>query len=155
MSPEELAEVPADTLSPTVVAEAVVRLVLDTESGGRVVELRCVEVPRSTDAGRMRGVLIGESLRVGTCLDGVALVVDKICRIEAGDPEAGQPGTWTLVHFQAPAERAEHLADVLSRILDRQGGWYCDFHSESESFVVFSDRVFRYPRRSSGGASRR
>jgi hypothetical protein len=29
--------------------------------------------------------------------------------------------------------------------------WYCDFHSEDETFVVFADRVFRYPRGDKAG----
>ena len=32
------------------------------------------------------------------------------------------------------------------------GHWYCDFRSDTETFVVFADRVFRYPR---GGAEGR
>jgi hypothetical protein len=31
-------------------------------------------------------------------------------------------------------------------VLERDGGWYCDFRSDDEVFVVFCDRVFRYPR---------
>jgi hypothetical protein len=26
------------------------------------------------------------------------------------------------------------------------GGWYCDFRSETETFVVFAGRTFRYQR---------
>jgi hypothetical protein len=40
---------------------------------------------------------------------------------------------------------AEALADVLD------SAWYCDFHSEDETFVVFADRVFRYPRGDNSG----
>jgi hypothetical protein len=34
----------------------------------------------------------------------------------------------------------------LSRVLERDDGWYCDFRSDDEVFVVFCDRVFRYRR---------
>ena len=30
--------------------------------------------------------------------------------------------------------------------LRHPGGWYCDFRSPSETFVVFAGRVLRYPR---------
>jgi hypothetical protein len=42
--------------------------------------------------------------------------------------------------------RAEDLAQVLSHVLERDGGWYCDFRSNNEVFVVFCDRVFPYRR---------
>lgn len=38
------------------------------------------------------------------------------------------------------------LVGTLSRSLDPEGGWYCDFRTTRETFVVFARRVFRYPR---------
>jgi hypothetical protein len=92
------------------------------------------------------GVLIGESLRGGRPLEDTALTVKKISRDDAGDIEAGQPLTWTFIEFEAPLEDAELLAGELSRAIDETLGWYCDFRSPDETFVVFAGRVFRYPR---------
>ena len=92
------------------------------------------------------GTLIAESLRPGARLDGVTLTVGRIFRENAGDPVAGQPRTWTFIEFVAAAGDADHLATTLSRALDERLGWYCDFRSQTETFVVFSARVFRYPR---------
>jgi hypothetical protein len=92
------------------------------------------------------GGLIAESLRVGRALEGINLTVRRITREDAGDPDAGQPLTWTFVDFEAPLEDAGRLAAALSRSLDARLGWYCDFRSPTETFVVFADRVFRYPR---------
>jgi hypothetical protein len=92
------------------------------------------------------GALIAESLRTGARIEGVTLTVKRIARENAGDSRAGQPRTWTFVEFVAAAGDAERLANVLSRALDPRLGWYCDFRSATETFVVFSSRVFRYPR---------
>ena len=92
------------------------------------------------------GGLIAESLRVGAVLEGVPLIVTKISRAEVGDVDAGQPRTWTFLEFEARDEDAMRLADTLEGVLAVQGGWYCDFHSDTETFVVFADRTFRYPR---------
>lgn len=92
------------------------------------------------------GGLIAESLRVGRALEGINLTVKRIAREDAGDTDVGQPLTWTFVDFEAPLEDAERLAAALSRSLDARLGWYCDFRSPTETFVVFADRVFRYPR---------
>jgi hypothetical protein len=92
------------------------------------------------------GTLIAESLRVGAVLDDVALTTTKISRVDLGDIEAGQPETWTLIDFRAHDEDANRLADSLERSLRPTGGWYCDFRSDAETFVVFAGRTIRYPR---------
>jgi hypothetical protein len=99
------------------------------------------------------GVLIAESLRSGARLEGVTLTVRRIARDDDGDPDAGQPLTWTFIEFEAPLDEAEELAAGLSRALDKRLGWYCDFRSPTETFVVFAERVFRYQRGDKGGRS--
>jgi hypothetical protein len=93
----------------------------------------------------LKGGLIGESLRSGLNLDDVPLTVRRIERIGAPDPVDGQPSVWTLVTFTADDEFAEVIADRFSGALDGPG-WYIDFHTDSEVFVVFPNRVFRYQR---------
>ena len=99
----------------------------------------------------IEGTLIAESIRVGAELDGVCLVTRKIRRAAAGDPSAGQPELWTLIEFEAEEPDAEVLAYALAKVLDRQHGWYVDFRTPEETFVVYSARVFRYPRGDSSG----
>lgn len=94
----------------------------------------------------LAGALIAESLRVGSVLEGITLTVTKISRADLGDVDAGQPRTWTFVDFEAADEDAELLANALERVLERVGGWYCDFRNDDATFVVFAGRTFRYPR---------
>ena len=101
----------------------------------------------------IEGVLIAESLRTGTHLEDVALTVRAIARADNGDTDAGQPLTWTFIEFEAPLDDAEELAAALSRSLDQRLGWYCDFRSPTETFVVFAERVFRYQRGDAVGRS--
>jgi hypothetical protein len=93
----------------------------------------------------LAGTLIAESLRVGSVLEDIALTVAKISRSDLGDVAAGQPLTWTFVEFDAADEDANRLASALERVLERPGGWYCDFHNDQETFVVFAGGTFRYP----------
>lgn len=94
----------------------------------------------------INGTLIGESIRVGAELGGVRLVSQKISRRAAGDDAAGQPELWTLIEFEGDEGDAEPLAEALAKVLEYDGGWYCDFRTPGETFVVYSGRVFRYPR---------
>ena len=94
----------------------------------------------------LEGALIAESLRVGAKLDDLALTVTTISRADLGDVSAGQPRTWTFIEFEAPDTEAERLTGALEGALSRVGGWYCDFRNDTETFVVFADRSFRYER---------
>ncbi len=92
------------------------------------------------------GTLLAESIRIGGVLDGLPLTVTRIFRLAAGDIAAGQPELWTFIEFEVPAPEASELAQALAQVLNHSGGWYCNFSSEDETFVVFADRVFRYRR---------
>jgi hypothetical protein len=82
-------------------------------------------------------------------LEGIQLTVTKVSRARVSD----EPELWTFICFEVLADRAADLAEVLSRVLEREGTWYCDFGSDDEVFVVFCDRVFRYRRGDSVASS--
>jgi len=99
----------------------------------------------------IEGTLIGESIRVGAELSGVRLTVRKVSRAALGDAAAGQPELWTFIEFEADESQGAILADALADVLDRPGGWYTDFRTPDETFVVYAGRVFRYPRGDGAG----
>ncbi|SHM98074.1 hypothetical protein [Cryptosporangium aurantiacum] len=104
-----------------------------------------------------RGTLIAESLEVGTVINDLPLRVHRLERVrpENISPEqtaAGTPAEWTLLFFDVADEDAERLADVLSGSL-YSFGWYVDFATADETFVVFARRVFRYPSGDAAGRS--
>jgi hypothetical protein len=92
------------------------------------------------------GVLIAESISKGNPLDGVDLRVRKVSRSDVGDVSGGQPLTWTFIEFEVDDRVLADLSEALSRSIDPSGGWYCDFRTNEETFVVFAGRVFQYPR---------
>jgi hypothetical protein len=101
------------------------------------------------------GTLIGESIRPGTTLEGVPITVNRLERVEPGNISdeqlaAGLPPRWTLLFFEVADDAAPALADALAAILD-EPGWYVDFHTADESFVVFREAVFRYAKGDAGG----
>jgi hypothetical protein len=98
------------------------------------------------------GAIVAESLRLGGVIENVPLSVRKLERIDAGPNE--QPPRWTLLWFEASEADADRLATALSDALDPAGGWYADFHSDSDVTVVFSGRVFRYRRGDKSGRAK-
>jgi hypothetical protein len=98
----------------------------------------------------IEGTVIAESLRPGTSLKNLGLLVRSISRFEAPGTTADQPNTWTAFDFEADEAQAEDLARAFAGALDERG-WYVDFRSPAETFVVFPGRVFRYPRGDESG----
>ncbi len=98
----------------------------------------------------IEGTLIMESLRVGTNMESLALTVRKISRYRVQDSTPDQPDIWTTLDFEADQATARELAEAFADALDRPG-WYVDFRSPAESFVVFPGRIFRYPRGDKAG----
>jgi hypothetical protein len=94
----------------------------------------------------LKGVLIGESLRIGAAVSDVSLRVIRIWREEVSSATASQPRHWTLFEFEAEDDDARQLATRLAACLSSTGSWYIDFRTPAESFVVFAGRIFRYPR---------
>ena len=100
------------------------------------------------------GTLSAESLKLNVPL-AVALEVHKLSRVGPLRGVAGrQPAVWTFVEFGVPDDGAPALADALAAALDPEPGWYCDFRTERETFVVFAGRVFRYARGDAAGRGR-
>ena len=103
------------------------------------------------------GTLIAESIRQGETLSDLALTVHEIERvaptnISTEQRSAGIPPQWTLLRFEVPDGDAQRLGDALAAVLD-SFGWYADFHTEKETFVVFTGQVFRYPTGDARGRS--
>jgi hypothetical protein len=96
----------------------------------------------------IRGAIVAESLRSGAIVEAIPLTVRKLERVDAGIGE--QPPSWTLMWFEAADADADQLADQLSAALEPTGGWYADFHSDSDVTVVFAQHIFRYRRGDAG-----
>lgn len=96
------------------------------------------------------GTLIAESLRVGTDLDNLKLTVRKISRFRAQGTTPDQPDIWCVLDFDADEADAEDLAQAFAGAL-AEPGWYVNFQSPEESFIVFPGRIFRYPRGDAAG----
>lgn len=98
----------------------------------------------------MKGTLIAESLRVGSDLRTLRLVVTEIRRFATSDLPEYQPPVWTVLEFEADDVSAEQLAASLATALD-EPGWYANFSTSDETFVVYPNRIFRYPRHDQHG----
>ena len=94
-----------------------------------------------------RGQLIAESLKPGERFRVRGLRLVGATRVEPPEERLrpDQPRRWTFIGFEMEDELAPAVADALASALDEDGGWYCNFSTAHEAWVVFRGRVFRYP----------
>jgi hypothetical protein len=98
----------------------------------------------------VRGTLIVESLQVGSTIREVDLVVHEIRRFATFDVPEYQPSVWTVLEFEAPDELADSLASTLAMRLE-EPGWYANFSTLTETFVIYPHKIFHYPRHDERG----
>jgi hypothetical protein len=94
-----------------------------------------------------RGQLIAESLAVGESfrLRGIRLLGATRVEPPADRLREDQPRYWTFIGFEMDDELAVEVADKLANALSGDGGWYCNFSTADEAWVVYRGRVFHYP----------
>ena len=104
----------------------------------------------TTEERVVRGVILAESLRTGTVLDGHGMRIIRVSRYEVSDAVEYQPSVWTAIDFELNEEGAPALADQLAASL-LAPGWYVNWNSDTEATVVFPGQVFRYPHGDAAG----
>ena len=93
------------------------------------------------------GIIIEESLTDTDVLNEVKIVGTEI---EPVTEEHKTPWTsqWTMHTVEIAPEIAGEFAKKISKVLDHEHNWYADFKTDSEHYVVYTDRVFHITDRS-------
>jgi len=89
-----------------------------------------------------KGLLLEESLND---LDVLKLV--KITKTEKWDvPDAidYQPKIWTAISFEGEKSKVEEIAEKMSKIIKEK--WYLNISTENIKYVVFFNKIFKYPK---------
>jgi hypothetical protein len=91
-----------------------------------------------------KGVIIEESLEDRQFLKEIRIVETKVSQVteEHKTPWLTQ---WTLHTVLIPFDKADRIADEISRGLDRGhgGSWYADFRNDKFHFIVFRNNIFK------------
>ncbi len=90
----------------------------------------------------VNGAVIMESLCPGVVFDHSQIALRRLSRLEVSDTTPQQPKVWTLIEFSSPLE-PDALAALFAAALIGPG-WYMNFDTDDQTFVVFPGRVFRY-----------
>lgn len=87
------------------------------------------------------GIIIEESLTDNFVLNDVNIISTKV------EPVTEKHKTpwvkqWTMHTVEIPTDKVDEVAKKISKALDKEHDWYADFKTETEHFVIYTDKVF-------------
>ncbi|MCX6758659.1 MAG: hypothetical protein NTX14_03055, partial [Candidatus Nealsonbacteria bacterium] len=83
-----------------------------------------------------KGVIIEESLKDKEILKKVKIVSTKV-EVAAKRHETPWIKQWTMHAVEIPDGEAVVIAEILSKSLDREHGWYADFKNDTNHYIIF------------------
>jgi hypothetical protein len=93
-----------------------------------------------------KGVIIEESLADISVLKEVKILSTKIEPVtdEHKTPWVKQ---WTMHNVEIEANKAEEIADMISKSLDTtHSAWYADFKNDEIHYVIYANKIFKIHR---------
>jgi hypothetical protein len=104
--------------------------------------------PRNPKIMDYKGTIIEESLENADALKGVKILKTDI---EPATENHKTPWIkqWTLHRVEIPENRAEAVAQALSRVIDvgHVSSWYADFKNDADHYIIYRDKVFHIKRK--------
>ncbi|MCR4328379.1 MAG: hypothetical protein NUV53_02565 [Patescibacteria group bacterium] len=94
-----------------------------------------------------KGVIIEESLENKDVLKDVVILSTKIERV-VEKHKTPWVEAWTMHTVEISPEKAEEVAESLSRTLDAKHNWYADFKNETTHYIIFRNKIFTIDRHS-------
>ena len=92
-----------------------------------------------------KGIIIVESLENKNVLDKVRIIKTKI---ESVTEKHKTPwiDQWTLHTVEVSEDKAQEIANDISKNLDLEHNWYADFKNDKFHFIIFRNKVFKVDR---------
>jgi hypothetical protein len=90
-----------------------------------------------------KGVIIEESLEDSSLLKELTVLETKV---EPITPEHKTPwlNQWTLHTVEIPEEKAESVAEKMSKSFDKEHpDWYADYKNDEHHFIIYAGKVFK------------
>ncbi len=90
----------------------------------------------------MKGFVIKESLKDESLLNEIKIKKTETWKVE--DVAKNVPKVWTALTFEALDKNSSKLAEHISNTI--HPSFYVNFNTEEEQFIIFANKIFRYPR---------
>lgn len=91
---------------------------------------------------KLNGLLLLQSLQDERVPESLTILKMEVWEID--EPADFQPDRWIGVTFEADADQADAIAEEISQAMKPR--WYADFTTADHVYVIFTDKVFKYPK---------
>ncbi len=92
---------------------------------------------------KFTGLLLKEGLKDEQVLNEIQITKRETWDIK--NATSFQPKTWTAIYFKGQENKADKIAEKLSRSL-KPRGWYVNLSTKNEVYVIFPNKIFKYSR---------
>lgn len=93
------------------------------------------------------GVIIEESLEDKSILKEIKIIKTKVEQV-TDKHKTPWIKHWTLHSVEIPENKAEEIANKISKSLDSKHNWYADYKNNKFHFIIFRNKVFKIERTS-------
>lgn len=89
-----------------------------------------------------KGVIIEESLDKKNVLKDVAVISTKVEPVADGHKTSWLK-QWTLYTVEIPEEKADQIAEKLSKDLEKEHPWYADYKNDLYHYIIYREKIFK------------
>lgn len=88
-----------------------------------------------------KGIIIEESLTDRSVLDDVK-VMKTVVETVTEKHKTPWVKQWTMHEVEIQSDKAAEIANKISVVLDKQHNWYADYKTDSDHYIIYSNKVF-------------
>jgi len=94
---------------------------------------------------KYKGVIIEESLEKKDVLEKVKIINTRVEKVveRHQTPWVEQ---WTLHDVEIEEDKAEEIAEEISKSLDSEHAWYADYKNDNTHYIIFRNKIFKINR---------
>lgn len=100
-----------------------------------------IKLSAGREKNNYKGVIIEESLEDKSVLKEIKIISTEVEEV-IEKHKTPWLDKWTLYTVEIAQDKAEKIAEKLSKSLEKEHSWYADFKNKTHHFIIFRDRVF-------------
>lgn len=88
-----------------------------------------------------KGIIIEESLTDRSVLDDMK-IIKTVVEAVTENHKTPWVNQWTMHEVEIQSEKAAEITNRISIALDKQHNWYADYKTDSDHYIIYSNKVF-------------
>jgi len=93
-----------------------------------------------------KGIIIEESLENKEVLKDLKIIKTEVEPVTEKDKTPWLKN-WTMHTVEIEEDKAEKIAEKISKSLEKEHNWYADFKNDKMHFIIFKNKIFHISRK--------